>query len=445
MTIRPARRMLAWLFVPMLVLIFIGIGEAMGWIAATALEPLTWGTLVALLLVAVADAIWLARLPSPSASRRVPASLALARWSEVELTLQQPGGRTLQVSVFDHVPAGLQFEGLPRAVALQPGIITRLEYRICPQQRGLQQFNQCEVEILSPLGLWRQARALAVTDQTRVYPDFAGLQGDRLSAVDSWLNQLGVRQQPRRGQGMEFNQLRELRDGDSARQIDWKATARHSRPIVREYQDERDQQIVFLLDCGRGMRSQDGSLSHFDHALNACLLLSHVALRQGDAVGLLTFASEPLRFVPPQKGQRQLNVLLDAVHDLDTSRHQADFSEAARQLLKRQRRRALVVLVSNIGDEDDEQLLAGVKQIGRYHRVLVASLREGVLDQLREHPVHTWEEALDYCGAVEYLQTRDRLNDSLKAHGVALMDARPAELGAGLISRYLSWKKAGRL
>jgi uncharacterized protein (DUF58 family) len=445
MLIRPARRLLAWLLVPLLALISIGSAKALGWLDETTMDAVAWSALVLLLLAALGDALWLARLPSPLATRRLPASLALARWAEVELTLQPAGRRPLQVSVFDHVPPGLQFEGLPRALTLQPEQSTRVNYRICPQRRGPQPFSHCEVELLSPLGLWRQARALPLADQPRVYPDFAGLQGDRLSAVDSWLNQLGVRQQPRRGQGMEFNQLRELRDGDSQRQIDWKATARHSRPIVREYQDERDQQIIFLLDCGRRMRSQDDSLSHFDHALNACLLLSHVALRQGDAVGLLTFASEPPRFVAPQKGQRQLNVLLDAVHDLETSRHQADFSEAARQLLQRQRRRALVVLVSNLGDEDDEQLLSGVKQIGRYHRVLVASLREGVLDQIREAPLHTWQQALDYCGAVDYLQTRDTLNDSLKAHGVALMDARPAELGAGLISRYLSWKKAGLL
>jgi uncharacterized protein (DUF58 family) len=445
MRLRPARRLLVWLLVPLLGLICMGIGKAMGWIAPTTMDSAAWGALAVLLLAAVVDAIGLTRLPTPVISRRVPASLALGRWGEVELTLVQTGRRPLHISVFDHVPADLRFEGLPRAVTLPAGHSTRLTYRICPQQRGPQPFSHCEVAILSPLGLWRQARTLPLADQPRVYPDFAGLQGDRLSAVDSWLNQLGVRQQPRRGQGMEFNQLRELRDGDSQRQIDWKATARHSRPIVREYQDERDQQIIFLLDCGRRMRSQDDSLSHFDHALNACLLLSRVALRQGDAVGLLTFAGESLRFVPPQKGQRQLNILLDAVHDLETSRHQADFSEAARQLLQRQRRRALVVLVSNLGDEDDEQLLTAVKQIGRYHRVLVASLREGVLDKIREAPLHTWQQALDYCGTVEYLHTRDTLNDRLKAHGVALMDARPAELGAGLISRYLNWKKAGLL
>lgn len=129
-------------------------------------------------------------------------------------------------------------------------------------------------------------------------PDFARLYGAELMAVDHWLNQIGVRGGQRRGLGLEFHQLREFRDGDTLRQIDWKATARKRTPIAREYQDERDQQILFLLDCGRRMRSQDGDLSHFDHALNASLLLAYVALRQGDAVGAMTFAGDDRRHLP---------------------------------------------------------------------------------------------------------------------------------------------------
>lgn len=443
--IRPTRRMLRWLVAPLLLLVLLGAAQALGWIDTHRSNAGAWSVLLALCLVAALDAVRCWRLPSPEVGRRVSGSLALARWSTVQLTLQPAGSTALHISVFDHVPAALAFEGLPRAMTLLPGVDALLEYRICAQQRGHVQFQHCEVQVVSPLGLWQHARLLALTDQTRVYPDYAGRQRDRLSAVDSWLNRLGVRQYPRRGQGQEFNQLRELRDGDSPRQIDWKASARHTMPIVREYQDDRDQHIVFLLDCGRRMRSQDGAQSHFDHALDACLSLSQVALRQGDAVGLMTFASDSPRFLPAQKGQRQLNALLQAVFDLDSGQQHADFSDAARQLLMRQRRRALVVVVSNLGEGDDDQLVAAVKQIGLHHRVLVASLREGLLDQIRETPVHTWQQALEYCGALDYLNTRDNLNDLLKAQGVALIDARPAELGAGLISRYLGWKKAGIL
>jgi uncharacterized protein (DUF58 family) len=294
------------------------------------------------------------------------------------------------------------------------------------------------------LGLWSGKRLLSVRDETRVYPDFARLYGGELRAVDNWLNQLGIRQRQRRGQGQEFHQLREFREGDSLRQIDWKATARQRTPIAREYEDERDQQIIFLLDCGRQMRSHDGELSHFDHALNACLLLSYVALRQGDAVGMSTFAVDPPRHVTPVKGSGQLNVLINAVYDLEPTQHPADYQAAASQLLARQKRRALVVLVTNLRDDDD-QVLGAVRRLSAQHRVLVASLREEALDTLRQTPVQTLPEALAYCGTVNYLNERVELHEQLNAHGVVVMDVRPAELGAALVSRYLDWKKSATI
>ena len=147
----------------------------------------------------------------------------------------------------------------------------------------------------------------------------------------------------------------------------------------------------------------------------------------------------------PVKGSAQLSVLLNGVYDLDTSQRPADYQAAASELLARQKRRALVVLVTNLRDEDDQELLTAVKRISRQHRVLVASLREEVLDQLRQSPVQTLPEALIYSAAVNYLNSRAELHERLSAHGIALLDARPGELGAELVSRYLSWKKAGSL
>ncbi|WP_017906012.1 DUF58 domain-containing protein [Pseudomonas asplenii] len=442
---KPSRLLLAWLGVLLGLGILLGSLRALDIELPDSLDSIGWGLLLALLLLASLDAARLRRLPSPRLQRQVPGSLALGRWGEIRIELQHDYPRELRLQVFDHVPEGLGFEHLPQSIVLPPGEKAELGYRVRPVRRGHFTFERCEIELPSPLGLWSGRRYLALDTTTRVYPDFARLYGARLLAVDNWLSQLGVRQRQRRGLGLEFNQLREFREGDSLRQIDWKATARQRTPIAREYQDERDQQIIFMLDCGRRMRSQDGELAHFDHALNACLLLSYVALRQGDAVGLSTFAGEQPRFLAPVKGQGQLNLLLNAVYDLDSSQRPADYQAAASQVLVRQKRRALVVLVTNLRDEDDEELLTAVKRLGRQHRVLVASLREEILDQLCQSPVQTLDEALAYCGTVDYLNARANLHERLNAHGVTVLDARPGELGAELVSRYLSWKKAGTL
>ena len=440
---KPTRLLLIWLTMLLAIGIVLGALRALDIAVPSSLLAINWGLLLALLALAIIDAIRLKNLPSPHVQRQMPGSLALGRWGEVRLEVEHDFAQPLNVHIFDHVPHGLDFEHLPLSVELQPGQQSQIGYRLRPLKRGHFTFEHCEISLPSPMGLWSGKRLLNVVDNTRVYPDFARLYGGQLLAVDNWLSQLGVRQRQRRGLGLEFHQLREFREGDSLRQIDWKATARQRTPIAREYEDERDQQIIFMLDCGRRMRSQDGELSHFDHALNACLLLSYVALRQGDAVGLSTFASHQPRYLAPVKGTGQLNVLLNTVYDLDSSQHPADYQAAANQLLIRQKRRALVILVTNLRDEDDANLLGAIKLLSRQHRVLLVSLRENVLDSLRQAPVQTLPEALTYCGTVDYLNARASLHERLNAHGVPVMDVTAGELGAALVTRYLAWKKAG--
>ncbi|SDS43821.1 Uncharacterized conserved protein, DUF58 family, contains vWF domain [Pseudomonas sp. Z003-0.4C(8344-21)] len=439
---KPSRLLLGWVAALLVIGITLGTLQALEVSVPASLISINWGLLLALLALALLDALRLKRLPQVRISRQMPGSLALGRWAEVPLKVEHDFGAPLSIQIFDHLPDGLNFDHLPLAVELQPGRFSQINYRLRPLKRGHFIFERCEINLPSPLGLWTGKRLLDVSDQTRVYPDFARLYGGELLAVDNWLSQLGVRQRQRRGQGLEFHQLREFREGDSLRQIDWKATARQRTPIAREYQDERDQQIIFMLDCGRRMRSQDDDLSHFDHALNACLLLSYVALRQGDAVGLCTFAGDQ-RYVAPVKGSGQLNVLLNAVYDLESTQRPADYQAAVNQLLARQKRRALVVLVTNLRDEDDEELLGAVKRLSARHRVLVASLREDTLDALRNTPVQTLPEALAYCGAVSYLNQRGELHEQLSAHGVAVVDVRPLELGAELLPAYYALKRAG--
>ncbi|WP_426157708.1 DUF58 domain-containing protein [Pseudomonas sp. TSRC2-2] len=441
---KPSRLLLIWLALLLVVSSVLGAVQALGTEIPSSLMSINWGLLLALMALAVIDAVRLARLPSPHITRQMPGSLALGRWTDVQVDIAHEFVEPLNIRLFDHIPDGLEFDHLPMVVELQPGYCSQIRYRLRPAKRGRFSFAQCEVNLPSPLGLWSGKRLLSISDETRVYPDFARLYGGELRAVDNWLSQLGVRQRQRRGQGMEFHQLREFREGDSLRQIDWKATARQRTPIAREYEDERDQQIIFLLDCGRQMRSQDDELSHFDHALNACLLLAYVALRQGDAVGLSTFASDKPCHVAPAKRSGQLNVLLNAVHDLETTRRPADYQAAANQLLARQQRRALVVLVTNVRDDDD-QLLAAVRRLSAQHRILVASLREEALDTLRQTSVHTLPEALAYCGTVNYLNERAERHERLNAHGVAVMDIRPAQLGTELVTQYLSWKSTASL
>jgi len=346
------------------------------------------------------------------------------------------------VSVFDHAPGRASLRGLPQRLTLpaEGFAIFRYQFRIF--ERGDHEFGEIEVAVESPLKLWTRFLRSGEPDSIRVYPDFhAALQ---YTLFSDRIKQLGIRKQRRRGEGLDFHQLRPYRDGDSPRHIDWKSTSKHGKLISREYQDERDQQIVFMLDCGRRMRGQDGALGHFDHALNSMLLLSNAALRQGDSVGLMSFAGER-RWLAPRKGISHVTSVLNATYDLKPSTHAPDYLAASQELLNRQRMRSLVVLISNLRDEDNDELLPAIRLLRRRHLVLVASLRDAALDRALEAPVVDRETALAVGATHHYLVARENAHDRLRGERVVWLDSPPAELPKRLVNQYLDIKSAGRL
>jgi uncharacterized protein (DUF58 family) len=262
--------------------------------------------------------------------------------------------------------------------------------------------------------------------------------------MDNRLSQIGVKRHQRRGEGNDFYQLREYRAGDSLRQIDWKATSRYRKLIAKDYQDERDQQILFMLDCGRRMRhTQDGD-AHMDQALNAMLLLSYVAAKQGDAVGFLTFGGVQ-RWQPPRKGGNVIQHMLANTYDIETTTEAADYLEAARQLMPLQRRRALVVIITNTRDEDNDDLVSAIRLLAQRHLVVVADLREEILDRAQQREVQDFPAALRFHGVQDYLEKRDRSHEQLRHHGAYTLDLLAKQLPIALVNEYQLIKASGRL
>lgn len=400
-------------------------------------------------LLALLDLALSGRLPAPRLERRLPATLPIGVWTSVRLRLRNPLPLALRLRLFDDLPAALEFQGLPRELRLPARGALEVRYRMRPALRGLHTLGPAHLQILSPFGLWWRARRVGQPQELRVYPNFATVKKYALLHVGHRLAMMGVHQRRRRGEGSEFHQLREFREGDSLRQIDWKATSRVRRLISREYQDERDQQVLLLLDCGRRMRALEASvdgqglpLAHFDHVLNAALLLAYVALKEGDAVGLLSFAGQE-RWLPPRKGPAALNAMLDGLFDLQPSGAATDYLAAAQSCLARHRKRSLVVLLTGLRDEDDETLVPALKLLRQRHRVLLASLRERELDEVLAGPVQGFESALLHGATHQYLAQRRLTFEHLAAQGVRGLDLRPEQLPLALVNRYLELKRSG--
>jgi uncharacterized protein (DUF58 family) len=405
---------------------------------------LGWQVLGALFVgVAAADA-WLARraMGGLEVRREAPRALSVGLWHTVTLALTARA-RTVSGVVLDGVPAGAEVEHEQQPFDVPQRSVARLAYRVRPLERGNTRLGPIDVRVSSPLRLWHHQQTIDVVTPVRVYPDFARIVQYTWLATDNRLSQIGVLQRRRRGQGLEFHQLRDYREDDSPRQIDWNATSRARRLIAREYQDERDQQVVLVLDCGQRMRARDAAMSHFDHALNAMLLLAYVALRQGDAVGVATFAHERPRFLPPRKSVATVSRLMHNLFDLQPSLQAPDYVGVASTLGSRLTKRALIVLATTVRDEDGEALQEAARLLRRRHAVVVANLREGALVRAKEGPILNLDDALVYAAATDYLERRRRTIATLRRAGAHVLDVPPAGLARQLVNHYWDLKRAG--
>jgi uncharacterized protein (DUF58 family) len=434
---RPRRRSL------LLLGTWTGIGLAAAWWG----EPLaTLWTLsgVALGVGGLADLLWLQRLPIPRIERLLGHTLPLGVWSRVRLTITNPAARPIRLRVYDLHPPGFEARGMPRDLQLAAGERVLLGYAIRPHERGDFALAGCDLRLTSPLGLWDRRHRVPPTAGIRVFPNFSEISHYTLLATGDRLGQIGVRRLQRRGTGADFHQLREYRRGDSLRQIDWKATSRMRKLISREFQDERDQRLLFLLDCGRRMRHAEHGRGHLDEALNALLLLTYVAVRQGDAVGLMTYGG-PERWFAPRKGPDTVNRLINAVYDLQPTIEAADPLVAARQLLQNQTRRALVVVLTNSRDEDSQELETAIRLLRRRHLVVVADLRESALDGALEEPVRDLRSVRRFHAIHDFLEARRRHHERLQHNGAYVLDLLPRQLPIALVNQYFAIKRAGSL
>jgi uncharacterized protein (DUF58 family) len=408
--------------------------------------------LLALLAVMALDAFssWRAwRAANVQLRRSLPAAFAIGSPSTVALALDVTGRRSWRCRVYDGCDSAFESRGLPMRLTLPAGRRVETSYGVTALRRGDVTFTPAEVRVRSRLGLCELLESIGKLEVRRVYPDFAQIARYAWLAGDRRLQEIGIKTYQQRGEGTDFKQLTEYRYGDPVRHIDWKATQRLGKPIIREFQDERDQCITLLIDCGRRMRADErggaAGRSHFDQVLNAVMLLSYVALKHGDAVGALSFGTLPgaQRWFAPRKGMHALNALMGEFYDVEPSPTHSDYLTAAQEVLRRQPRRALVVVVTNFRDEDSSELSQALRLLRSRHLVLLASLRERIIRELVSQPIVSAQAALEIGSAHLYAQARRDAFNRLAARDALMVDAEPQQLGVELVNRYRAVKRAG--
>ncbi len=414
----------------------------LGLFVSPTLGPAILALDVVVVVVALVDLVTLWGASQFVVERRCGGVGSIGEPFSVELIIENHGRVARRLRIRDDVPDSVVAEPAEfRAAIARRGRIA-LTYTATPQRRGTYAFARIDALVASRLGFWERSVAWPVATVLKVYPDIRQIGRYTLLARRDKLSSLGVRSSRRLGTDNEFERLRDYAEGDEPRHLDWKATARRRKLTVRAHQSNQSQRIIFLIDCGRLMGGDVGDgLSPLDHAFNAMLLLAHVALLQGDQVGLLVYSDRVRAYVAPSGGSKRINRLVHAVHDIFPELVEPRHDRAFIELERRCRKRSLVVLMTDVFDE------VNARQVGDHLGNLVGQhVPLGVF--MRNRDLFAVADAAPdsgpglYAGAVaaSMLTWRERVIANLRLKGAMTLDVFPDELTAPLINQYLQIK-----
>ena len=415
-----------------------------GWMPM--LPALGIGVMLGALALAVIDALGSRSRDDVEVAREVQEVLSLGVPNRVELTAHNRTGRRLRLLVKDDPPNDFVTPERTRAMTLDPWERRTVSYVTTPRRRGDYQFGDLHVRCLSRLRLaWWQKR-LPASEGVRVYPNLQQLREFDALARRGRLDDLGLRAVRSRGEGTEFESLREYVPDDDFRSIDWKATARRGAPISRQYQSERNQTLLVLIDAGRMMAAPADHMTRVDYAVNAGLMLAHVAERMGDTVGLLTFSDRVKSFVAPARGGMQTERMLEELYALQAELVEPDYRAAVSFLRTRARKRAMVCVFTDLVDADvSAAALSYLSSLRPQHLPMVATIRDAETMELAEDEPSAPEEAYLKAVAGRTLGQRSLALARLRSRGVLVVDAPPDDLAAAVVNRYLTVKRRGLL
>jgi len=425
---------------------------ALGVAVVVLLLPLdgTWAVLlvanlvlVAVVLVDVALAVDPGRLPI---ERELPPVIVLRGVGEVTWRVRNPTDRTLRVAVADELAPSLGASTRRLRGTLPGGATLRTSATLRPSRRGRFEIGGTVVRVEGPLGIGARQRRVEVPGLLRIHPAFPSREEAELRITRARILEVGLRSAKGRGGGTEFDQLREYGVDDEVRRIDWAATARAGKAMVRTYRAERNQNVILLLDNGRVMAGQVDGVPRVEHAMDALMCLTTIATRLGDRCGLVAFDRTVRAVLPARSGRDQLGRVAEAMFDLEPALVESDYRGAFTHVLARFRRRSMIVLFTDLVEQAvGESLLPALPLLVRHHIVLVAAVRDPDVVRWATAPPEDVGDAYRSTAATLALAERDRAIARLRGLGAIVIDAPPGQLAPRLADTYLELKARGGL
>jgi uncharacterized protein (DUF58 family) len=424
------------------------------WASFSSMSSVKWGLMVydlAMLAAAYLDYRRTEEISFLEVSRHMPRRFMIGEENEVQIHIAHRAHREITFQIKDEYPPELELRGDRLLIVTPKRRITReaeamVSYRLYAASRGDYGFGDIILRWRGPWGLVIKQARLPAAERIKVYPNINEARRHELSARRNRQLLFGLRKTRVRGHGREFESLRDYVRGDEIRNISWTATARRGRLITKQYQIERNQSIVVMLDAGRLMTSRIEHLSKLDHAINAALSIGYVATSAGDNVGLLVFNRQVVTYIPPQRGHAQLLAMTEALYNVRAEMIEPSYARAFQYLSQNCKKRSLVVILTDLVDRDaSADLLAYTSALLPRHLPLIVTIGDNDLRALVAQEPKVVADVYRQSVAEELLQQREEALGRIIELGGLALDVPAGQLSFQLVNKYLEVKERGLL
>jgi uncharacterized protein (DUF58 family) len=314
-------------------------------------------------------------------------------------------------------------------------------YYVRPLRRGDYRFGDIHLRWRGPLGLIHRQGRIPAANPVKVYPNLLDVRRYDLLLRHNRLQEMGLRHSRLFGQGTEFERLRDYQPDDDFRRINWKATARKHRPITIEYQTERSQNVMAVIDAGRLMQSPVDQIAKLDYVVNAALLLAYVVTGKGDKVGLMTFADDVMHYLSPQSGRGQFYRMLELLYAVDAQPIEPDYRRALNYLAQKQRKRTLIVIFTDLsGGVSMKNLVGQAALLAKRSLPLVVTISDPDIHAAAQQTPNNSLSTYQRMVATQMLDDRQLALEDLQRMGVLTLDVPANQLSMAVINRYLDLK-----
>ncbi len=367
--------------------------------------------------------------------------LSLLADNAVAVRITNRWDRGLVGAMVDEYPDPGRIEPGVLDFSIKPGETKKLVYHYRPEKRGDVVFPRVHLRIRGRLGFIIRRLAIPLETKAQVYPNLVQTRKWDLLARKGALFAAGFKPIGRFGRGTEFSQLREYLPDDEFRFIDWKASARRGKLVVREYEIERSQPLALFIDCGRQMIGRIDEHTRLDYAINAALMLAYVAILKGDQVGLVAFGAKIQHYLAPRRGAAQLNRIIEALYDAQPSEVESDYAGAFRRFVASWRKRSLIAMFSDVVDPTASSvLLAHLPSLHPRHLPLAVLLKDPELTAIEKQVPSNQTELYEKAVACDLATSRELAARQLKQAGCLVVDVAPQDLTVAVVNEYLRLK-----